>query len=437
MRRRLAFLLVQLITIASLATTVAIHAARHDYSATGTERFAWAVAYLVVLVLASYAAGIPDAIDDRSPVLTSLVAATAGALAMSGVQLVVGSAVLPRFVVFGTAGLVTVGWTIVTDLFQRGPDHAGEIDRVVFVGGGLDATAILKDVQLAPERRAKVVATVLPAEIRPIARGEEPLVDLAIDNDATVIVLGRDVQDDRAVVVQASALHESGVRVRSITDFYDEWLGKLPAFELQRMSLMFDISEIHAQSYARVKRLFDFCIGLVGCVVLVPVIPFVWLVNLAANRGSLFYRQPRVGRAGVAFDILKFRTMKPGGSSEWTSEDDPRITPFGRVMRRMHIDELPQFWNIVRGDLSIVGPRPEQPRYVAELVDCLPYYKMRHLVRPGLTGWAQVKYGYAGNQNDALEKLQYDFYYLGHQSLRLDARIVARTIRSTVGRGGR
>jgi lipopolysaccharide/colanic/teichoic acid biosynthesis glycosyltransferase len=106
-------------------------------------------------------------------------------------------------------------------------------------------------------------------------------------------------------------------------------------------------------------------------------------------------------------------------------------------MRRMHIDELPQFWNIVRGDLSIVGPRPEQPRYVAELVDCLPYYKMRHLVRPGLTGWAQVKYGYAGNRNDALEKLQYDFYYLGHQSLRLDARIVARTIRSTVGRGGR
>jgi lipopolysaccharide/colanic/teichoic acid biosynthesis glycosyltransferase len=129
----------------------------------------------------------------------------------------------------------------------------------------------------------------------------------------------------------------------------------------------------------------------------------------------------------------------PGDESEggdWTTVDDPRITRFGRVLRRTHVDELPQVLNILRGDLSLVGPRPEQPHYVEELVRKLPFYDLRHLVRPGLTGWAQVKYGYAGSESEALEKLQYEFWYLRHQSLRTDARIVGRTLRSVFGSHG-
>lgn len=130
----------------------------------------------------------------------------------------------------------------------------------------------------------------------------------------------------------------------------------------------------------------------------------------------------------------------PAGSTDgadWTSVDDPRITPFGKLLRRSHLDELPQVLNIVRGDLSVVGPRPEQPRYVRELSASLPFYGMRHLVRPGLTGWAQVKYGYAGDEDDALEKLQYEFFYLRHQNLRFDLRILGRTVRSVFGSEGR
>jgi lipopolysaccharide/colanic/teichoic acid biosynthesis glycosyltransferase len=166
----------------------------------------------------------------------------------------------------------------------------------------------------------------------------------------------------------------------------------------------------------------------------------VWLANLKGNRGPLLYRQERVGKGGAIFTILKFRTMTPRPSgdlvNEWTVEDDPRITPVGRLLRRSHLDELPQVVNVLRGDLSIVGPRPEQPHYVAELSEKLPFYGLRHLVRPGLTGWAQVKYGYAGNESDALEKLQYEFWYLRHQSLRTDVRIVGRTIRSVLGSEG-
>jgi lipopolysaccharide/colanic/teichoic acid biosynthesis glycosyltransferase len=125
-----------------------------------------------------------------------------------------------------------------------------------------------------------------------------------------------------------------------------------------------------------------------------------------------------------------------GSPSPWTDRDDPRVTPFGRFLRATHLDELPQVLNVLRGDLAVVGPRPEQPRYVEELTEKLPFYELRHLVRPGLTGWAQVKYGYAGDERDALEKLQYEFFYLRHQGLRFDLHIIVRTTRSMVSGPG-
>ena len=197
---------------------------------------------------------------------------------------------------------------------------------------------------------------------------------------------------------------------------------------------------MHRQRYGRVKRLADVVLGLLGLVPLLLAVPLVVLGNLVANRGPLLYRQVRVGRGGDRFEILKFRTMVPTGSGvedgAWTAVDDPRVTRFGGLLRRTHVDELPQVVNILRGDLSVVGPRPEQPRYVDELNAKLPFYDLRHLVRPGLTGWAQVKYGYAGDERDALEKLQYEFFYLRHQGLRFDLRVLGRTVRSVLGSQG-
>jgi lipopolysaccharide/colanic/teichoic acid biosynthesis glycosyltransferase len=168
------------------------------------------------------------------------------------------------------------------------------------------------------------------------------------------------------------------------------------------------------------------------------------IANRFGNRGPLFFSQPRVGKDGRVFTIHKFRTMTPmaatksdDGQAAWTTEDDPRITPVGRFLRRTHLDELPQMVNVLRGELSIVGPRPEQPHYVDELRDKIPFYDVRHLVRPGLTGWAQVKQGYAADESDALEKLQYDFYYLRRQDLGLDVRIIWRTARGVVAGHGR
>ncbi len=200
--------------------------------------------------------------------------------------------------------------------------------------------------------------------------------------------------------------------------------------------MLFDVGEIHGRRYGRLKRILDVVGGAGGLVALVVAIPFVGLGNLVGNRGTLFYRQPRVGRDGRVFTMWKFRTMTGGAASDWTSDGDARVTRFGAVLRRTHLDELPQAVNILRGDLSIVGPRPEQPHYVEELTDKIPFYDLRHIVRPGLTGWAQVKFGYAGDEHDALEKLQYDFFYLQRQTLGLDVRIVARTLRDVMRGGG-
>jgi lipopolysaccharide/colanic/teichoic acid biosynthesis glycosyltransferase len=163
------------------------------------------------------------------------------------------------------------------------------------------------------------------------------------------------------------------------------------------------------------------------------------LGDLFANRGPLFYRQRRVGRANEEFTIWKYRTMRrdDDAPTAWTSDADPRVTPFGRLLRRTHLDELPQTINLLKGELSTVGPRPEQPHYVDLLAEKIRFYRLRHLVRPGITGWAQVKYDYGSTEIDAMEKLQYEFWYLRHQSLTLDLRVLVRTLRSVLGRTGR
>jgi len=314
-------------------------------------------------------------------------------------------------------------------------------DRVVVVGSGEDAASLAVEISDSAEHPATLEAVIAPEHARRGAGNTTPLCDLVEASRATVVVLDRTAQVDQTIVEQAAQLHAKGVRVRTLSLFYDEWLGKLPIGELERVSMMFDIGELHRQRYGRSKRVVDVAVAAAALPFLLLLAPLVAAVNLLGNRGPLFFRQRRVGKGGGEFTMWKFRTMQevadPELAQEWTGVDDPRITHVGRLLRRSHLDELPQIFNILRGDLSLVGPRPEQLVYVDELTAKLPFYEMRHLGQPGLTGWAQVKFGYASSESDALEKLQYEFWYLPHQSLAVDARIMTRTIRSVLGGDGR
>ncbi len=404
----------------------------------GGARLSWSVGFAAMLWLAAYAVGLPDVPRLRRQVVAASVAASMlGTLAIAFAQTVVGAPLLPRMVVFGTV-VASSGWFLVVAKLSRWSRRVvDERDRVVVVGEAESVAQLRAELDTARSRPV-LVATADPAEMTPSPVSPAPLVGTADDAGATVIVLDRTAQMNQGIVDQAALLHESGIRVRTLSLFYEQWLDRLPVSELERVSLMFDIGELHRQRYARRKRILDVTVALAGLPLLVALVPIVWLGNRAGNRGALLFRQPRVGKGGREFDILKFRTMSGPcfGAGEWTDDDDPRITRFGRVLRRTHVDELPQLVNILRGEVSVVGPRPEQPHYVRELAAKLPYYDLRHLVQPGLTGWAQVNQGYAASDADALEKLQYEFWYLRHQSLAMDLRILFRTVRSVVrGRG--
>ncbi|HVX17869.1 MAG TPA: sugar transferase [Acidimicrobiales bacterium] len=419
------------------------------YSWHSSPRMAWSAAFVVLLALAAYGLGLPDLVRTRRRAVAAAVVAPLGAaLAMAILQLAAGDALLPRFVVFGSA-LALIPWNLACQtVANAGRGRAEHRERVVVVADRNEVVTLLFELNGEAERPARVVGSLEIAEARAGAAGpgSRPVAELVSAKEATVVVVDHAAQLEETIVAQVADLHQRGVRVRTLELFYEEWLGKLPVSELERTSLLFDIGEVHQARYARLKRLVDLPLAIAGLAALVVAIPLVALGNLFANRGPLFFRQERVGRGGRTFSIVKFRTMAaaPAGAAEaqhdrdaWTAEDDPRITPFGRLLRRSHLDELPQVVNIIRGELAVVGPRPEQPAYVDELAHKLPFYQLRHLVHPGLTGWAQVKYGYAGDETDALEKLQYEFFYLRHQCVGFDLKIIGRTLRSVLGRQGR
>ena len=159
------------------------------------------------------------------------------------------------------------------------------------------------------------------------------------------------------------------------------------------------------------------------------------------SRGPIFYKQERVGKNGRVFTLMKFRSMRVDAEKDgpvWAKTADARMTRVGSIIRRIRVDEIPQFWNILRGDMNFVGPRPERPHFIAQLAREIPFYEQRHLIAPGLTGWAQIKYPYGASIEDARQKLQYDLYYIKNQSITLDATIMFETIKTILlGRGGR
>jgi lipopolysaccharide/colanic/teichoic acid biosynthesis glycosyltransferase len=184
----------------------------------------------------------------------------------------------------------------------------------------------------------------------------------------------------------------------------------------------------------------DIVLAAIGMMILAPLLPFIALAIYLESPGPIFYKQERVGRGGKVFWAYKFRSMVPDaekGEAVWAKRNDPRVTRVGRLLRKTHVDEFPQFINILKGEMSAVGPRPERPEFVDELAREIPFYRIRHTVKPGMAGWGLVKQGYGASKEDAFLKLQYDLYYIKHQSIQLDIIILLKTILDTLTFRGR
>lgn len=227
---------------------------------------------------------------------------------------------------------------------------------------------------------------------------------------------------------------ELGIRIIPLALAYERLTARLPV-EYAGRDLSLLVSEGDSpieRLYRGAKRISDVILSLVGIVGMGILMPFIALGNALTSPGLLFYRQQRVGQGGRPFAVFKFRTMAPEAESDcgavWATQDDPRGTPVGKWLRRTRLDEAPQFINVLRGEMSVVGPRPERPQFVGEISCALPIYRVRHAVRPGITGWAQIRYHYGNSVEDARIKLEYDLYYIKHAGFVLDATILLRTI---------
>jgi lipopolysaccharide/colanic/teichoic acid biosynthesis glycosyltransferase len=270
-----------------------------------------------------------------------------------------------------------------------------------------------------------VIGTVDPDSPEAVAK----LQDLVGESTSAQIILGVRDNVDRALFRALLGFHERGLAVRSLADIYEELTGRMLLDQLGHSWLMsLPMRSQTSRPYAAFKRLVDIVAGTLASLVLALLIIPVGLLIKLTSRGPLFHRQRRIGKYGHVFSIIKLRTMRVSDSKHWTEQSDSRVTAAGKVLRRLHLDELPQGWNIVRGEMSIVGPRPEQPHYVDELRREIDFYNSRLVVRPGLTGWAQVNRGYSSGVSGARAKLSYDLYYIKNQSFSLDLLILVRTV---------
>ena len=363
-------------------------------------------------------------------------AAGAGALLYVPVFFLAPRGLPPRPVVFcflTLAFLMTVAWRFVyvsaiTRALRRTP--------VAIVGAGA-AARLIADVLRTTMPHKQVTAFVreqsaprapdadLPAVVD--AGGLERLVTA---RQVSEIVLAHAGTLPPALIRAVAHARERKVDVARMADVYERLLNRIPIRHLGPDVVLASAGNANGGLFRVAKRAADVVAGSVGCaacLVLLPVLaPAVWL-----DLGSpILYRQQRVGRDGRRFEIVKFRTMGRDAERDgpqWARADDPRVSRCGRFLRRSCLDELPQFWNVLKGEMSLVGPRPERPEFVDDLARAIPFYRERLAVRPGLTGWAQVNHPYGRSVEDAATKLEYDLYYMKHRSLLFDLRIAART----------
>lgn len=263
---------------------------------------------------------------------------------------------------------------------------------------------------------------------------DRPLVELAKDRKIDEVVVAVEERRNRLQTEQLLLCRLNGIQVSDFWSFIERQEGHVEVEGLYPSWMIFGNGFSSATSSQKiVKRLFDIVISLALLCPAIPLMIIAALAVLLSGGGGIFYGQSRVGLNGKLFTIWKLRSMtleaEADGVARWSSSDDRRVTAVGRLLRRIRLDELPQLWNVLRGDMSFVGPRPERPEFVHQLKAQIPYYDYRHVVKPGITGWAQINYPYGASAEDAKQKLKYDLYYIKNYSLALDCLVLLQTLR--------
>jgi sugar transferase (PEP-CTERM system associated) len=330
-------------------------------------------------------------------------------------------------------------------------------ERVLIFGEGALAQSLVREIESRPELGIRIASHAnLSGDMSDRGNRENSgaLTMLSSIETCKELAMGREIRGINRIVVAMDerrgklpvelllSLKNRGVQVQEGNDVYEAMTGKVPIESIRLGWLLFSSGYFASRFFLIYKRAASVMVSIIGLLLTAPLIPFVVMVIKLTSPGPALYQQKRVGRGGEIFYCYKIRTMRADAEADtgptWALDDDPRITKVGKFMRQMRIDEIPQLWNVLKGDMSLVGPRPERPEFVEGLSREIPYYYLRHSIRPGITGWAQIRYRYGNSVDDAKEKLRYDLFYIKNMSAGLDLLIFFNTIKIILlGRGAK
>jgi sugar transferase (PEP-CTERM system associated) len=377
------------------------------------------------------------------------------ALGLAWVALAIAFYLFPRLMIGRGVSLIAlplallamVSWRLVIHWFLGHPEIG---ERILIVGSGPLAVEMAREALERPDAGFRIVgfadndpALIGKSLINPKVIGLSSELDKIVrrDNiDRIVVAMGeRRGQFPTEQLLQLSL--SGNVSIEEGASFYERLTGRVHLDMMRPSWLIFSGRGRQARFNAVTRIVLHRLIALIGAILSLPLTIITALLIKIDSRGPVLYKQERVGRNGRTFMVMKFRSMRTDAEKDgpvWARSSDDRVTRVGRIIRKIRVDEIPQFWNILKGDMNFVGPRPERPHFVSQLAEEIPYYAQRHLIAPGLTGWAQIKYPYGSSIEDARQKLQYDLYYIKNQSLSLDAAIMFETVKTILfGRGAR
>lgn len=318
--------------------------------------------------------------------------------------------------------------------------------KLLFVGGSSVLVEIAERIAARPELGLQVIGYIEDDDGAPFGAtvaklgGIDEVSRVAAEVKPDRIVVGLSERRARMPVYDLLDLRLSGIIVVEASALYESTFGRVSTRDLRPSQLIFSSELGPAPSSVATQVLYSWLLALVGLVLSSPVMVIVAILVRLTSKGPILHRQTRVGLNDVPFTVLKFRSMYADAEARtgavWAKKNDPRITPIGKYLRLFRLDELPQFFNVLKGEMSFVGPRPERPEFVKALSEKIPFYRQRHFVKPGITGWAQINHKYGDTVEDTITKLEFDLYYIKHISLALDVYIILNTLKTVVlGRG--
>jgi sugar transferase (PEP-CTERM system associated) len=315
------------------------------------------------------------------------------------------------------------------------------VERVYVLGTGERAQRLVQGLRQNPETGVEVASWTgkLEGAVTRESVGAH-LMDVVHRQKVHRVIVAMPDRRGTIPMQELLKLRMQGIKIEEATSWLEKMSGKIEVENLYPSWLIFGDGFRRSTIFIAVRRVLSTFISLIGLVLTLPLLPCIMLAIRLDSEGPVFYTQTRVGKAGKLFKVAKFRTMRQDAEAangpQWAGNNDPRVTRVGKFLRTTRLDEIPQMWCVLKGDMAFVGPRPERPEFIALLSKEIPFYGVRHMVRPGVTGWAQIKYKYGSTIEDAREKLQYDLFYIKNASIGLDLLIMFQTIKTVLLRRG-